>query len=73
MPQRFPPVQRILRLLKRVFLSRFIHPRKNRMQHGQQQAENRNVLRSFLVAQTFNIVVTFVIACLLFGLLKPAL
>ena len=35
--------------------------------------ENRNVLRSFLVAQTFNIVVTFVIACLLFGLLKPAL
>jgi len=35
--------------------------------------ENRNVLRSFLVAQTFNIVVTFVIACLLFGLLKSAL
>ena len=35
--------------------------------------ENRNVLRSFLVAQTFNIGVTFVIACLLFGLLKPAL
>ncbi len=35
--------------------------------------ENRNVLWSFLAAQTFNIVVTFVIACLLFGLLKPAL
>lgn len=35
--------------------------------------ENRNVLRAFLAAQTFNIVVTFVIACLLFGLLKPAL
>ena len=33
--------------------------------------ENRNVLWSFLAAQTFNIVVTFVIACLLFGLLKP--
>ena len=35
--------------------------------------ENRNVLWSFLVAQTFNIVVTFLIACLLFGILKPAL
>lgn len=35
--------------------------------------ENRNVLRAFLAAQAFNIVVTFVIACLLFGLLKPAL
>lgn len=35
--------------------------------------ENRNVLWSFLAAQTFNIVVTFVIACLLFGLLKPVL
>ncbi|MDE7122798.1 MAG: putative sulfate exporter family transporter [Alistipes sp.] len=33
--------------------------------------ENRNLLRSFLVAQTFNIVVTFLIACCLFGLLKP--
>ena len=33
--------------------------------------ENRNLLRSFLVAQGFNIVVTFVIACLLFGVLKP--
>lgn len=34
--------------------------------------ENRNVLWSFLAAQTFNIVITFAIACLLFGLLKPA-
>lgn len=33
--------------------------------------ENRNVLWAFLGAQTFNIVVTFVIACLLFGVLKP--
>ena len=33
--------------------------------------ENRNILWSFLTAQTFNIVVTFVIACLLFGILKP--
>lgn len=33
--------------------------------------ENRNVLNAFLMAQCFNIVVTFVIACCLFGLLKP--
>ncbi len=33
--------------------------------------DNRNVLRSFLVAQTFNIIVTFVIACVMFGILKP--
>jgi len=33
--------------------------------------ENRNALRAFLGAQMFNIVVTFVIACLLFGVLKP--
>ncbi len=33
--------------------------------------ENRNVLKAFLTAQCFNIVVTFVIACCLFGLLKP--
>ena len=33
--------------------------------------ENRNVLWSFLAAQTFNIVITFFIACLLFGVLKP--
>ena len=33
--------------------------------------ENRNVLWAFLGAQTFNIVVTLVIACLLFGVLKP--
>ena len=32
--------------------------------------ENRNLLRSFLAAQGFNIVVTFVIACLLFGVLE---
>lgn len=33
--------------------------------------ENRNLLRAFIVAQTFNIVVTLCIACLLFGVLKP--
>ncbi len=33
--------------------------------------ENRNLLWSFLAAQSFNICVTFIIACLLFGLLKP--
>ncbi len=33
--------------------------------------ENRNLLRSFLAAQAFNIVVTFAIACCLFGILKP--
>ncbi len=33
--------------------------------------ENRNALWAFLGAQTFNIVVTLVIACLLFGVLKP--
>lgn len=33
--------------------------------------ENRNILRSFLVAQAFNIVVTLLIASLLFGVLKP--
>lgn len=33
--------------------------------------ENRNVLKAFLTAQCFNIAVTFVIACCLFGLLKP--
>lgn len=33
--------------------------------------ENRNVLHAFLVAQGFNIVATFAIACCLFGLLKP--
>ncbi len=35
--------------------------------------ENRNALWAFLGAQTFNIVVTLVIACLLFGVLKPML
>jgi len=35
--------------------------------------ENRALLKSFLVAQTFNIFVTFVIACLFFGVLKPML
>jgi uncharacterized membrane protein YadS len=35
--------------------------------------ENRALLKSFLVAQTFNIFVTFVIACLFFGVLKPLL
>lgn len=33
--------------------------------------ENRNLLRAFLTAQAFNIVVTFVLACLFFGVLKP--
>lgn len=33
--------------------------------------ENRNVLYAFLGAQTFNIVVTFLLAWLLFGVLKP--
>lgn len=33
--------------------------------------ENRNVLCSFLCAQTFNIVFTFIIAYLLFGVVKP--
>lgn len=33
--------------------------------------ENRNILWSFLAAQSFNIVATFLIACLLFGVLKP--
>ena len=33
--------------------------------------ENRNVLWAFLGAQTFNIVVTLLVACLLFGVLKP--
>ncbi|MCM1151293.1 MAG: putative sulfate exporter family transporter [Alistipes sp.] len=35
--------------------------------------ENRNALWAFLGAQTFNIVVTLVVACLLFGVLKPML
>lgn len=33
--------------------------------------ENRNILWSFLAAQCFNIVVTLVISCVLFGLFKP--
>jgi len=35
--------------------------------------ENRNVLRAFLTAQTFNIVLTMVIAWILFGIIKPLL
>lgn len=35
--------------------------------------ENRNLLWAFLTAQTFNIIITFVIACLLFGVVKPML
>jgi len=35
--------------------------------------ENRNALRAFLAAQSFNIVVTFVVAVLLFGFVKPML
>ena len=34
--------------------------------------ENRNVLKSFLGAQTFNIIVTCLIAWLMFGVVKPA-
>jgi len=33
--------------------------------------ENRNVLYAFLTAQTFNICITFLIAWLLFGVVKP--
>ena len=32
--------------------------------------ENRALLKSFLIAQTFNIIVTFVLACVFFGVLK---
>ena len=35
--------------------------------------ENRNTLFSFLIAQCFNIVITFVLAYLLFGVIKPSL
>ena len=35
--------------------------------------ENRNALWAFLAAQAFNIVVTLVIALVLFGILKPML
>ena len=35
--------------------------------------ENRNLLWAFLAAQAFNIVVTFLIALVLFGVLKPML
>ena len=35
--------------------------------------ENRNILYSFLGAQTFNIIFTFFVAWLLFGIVKPAL
>ncbi len=34
--------------------------------------ENRNTLYSFIIAQFFNIVITFVIAYILFGLVKPS-
>ncbi len=33
--------------------------------------ENRNTLYSFLIAQSFNIVITFVLAYILFGIVKP--
>ena len=35
--------------------------------------ENRNILYTFLGAQTFNIIFTFFVAWLLFGIVKPAL
>ena len=33
--------------------------------------ENRALLWSFLTAQAFNIVITFIIACVLFGIVRP--
>lgn len=33
--------------------------------------ENRKPLYTFLIAQTFNIIVTLVVACVIFGLVKP--
>jgi len=33
--------------------------------------ENRNLMRAFLIGQTFNVVVTLLIAYLLFGIVKP--
>ncbi len=33
--------------------------------------ENRHLMWGFLTAQTFNIIITFLIACLLFGVIKP--
>ncbi len=35
--------------------------------------ENRHILWAFLTAQTFNIIITLVIACILFGMIKPLL
>ena len=35
--------------------------------------DNRNILYAFLGAQCFNIVVTFLVAWLMFGVVKPAL
>ncbi len=35
--------------------------------------ENRHLMWAFLTAQTFNIIITFLIACLLFGVIKPLL
>ncbi len=35
--------------------------------------ENRNLLWAFLGAQAFNVVVTLIVACLFFGVLKPML
>ncbi len=35
--------------------------------------ENRHLMWAFLSAQTFNIIITFLIACLLFGVIKPLL
>jgi hypothetical protein len=35
--------------------------------------ENRNILYTFLGAQAFNICLTFVVAWLLFGVVKPYL
>ncbi|MCK9302669.1 MAG: putative sulfate exporter family transporter [Bacteroidales bacterium] len=35
--------------------------------------ENRKSLKAFLTAQSFNIIITFIVACILFGILKPLL
>ncbi|MDD4141289.1 MAG: putative sulfate exporter family transporter [Bacteroidales bacterium] len=35
--------------------------------------ENRKSLKAFLAAQSFNIIITLIVACLLFGVLKPLL
>ena len=50
-PERHPPFDRIVRLLKRRLRAGFVHARKHGMQHCQQQAEHRYILRRQLPAQ----------------------